>query len=146
MNKLTIVMGPSNAGKSTYIRENLKGKVFDLFDYQKVLRTIDDVWRSYVECSNDLCSTLKENPNESYILEHTLLKRIRREWYLEEIRKVYAGPIEIICIKPSFETLKRNSEKRFGESISEVELKNSLDVLEIPTEDEGYSSVKIVEC
>ena len=145
---LTIVMGPSCAGKSTYINNNFDEsiKTFDIFDYQqRPLFSVDDVFETYKECSKHLCQALKEDPSQHYVLEHTLLKRIRREWYLENIRKVYDGPIEIICLKPSVDTLNRNYMKRFCTSDTDSKLNGSLDVLELPTMDEGYDKVTIIE-
>lgn len=143
---LTIVMGPTCAGKSTYIKEHFDNvRIFDLFDYQMSIMSIHDIFESYRQCSNDLCQALKEDSSQHYILEHTLLKRIRREWYLKNIKEVYDGPIEIICLNPSIETLTKNSTKRFGIPNTKEFSKNNLDVLELPTLDEGYNKVTIIK-
>ena len=146
---LTIVMGPSCAGKSTYIQEHFEKSipVFDLFIYQQNLpHSLHGIMESYQRCADDLCDALKNRPTDDVILEHTLLKRIRRDWYMERIRQVYDGPIEIICLKPSMETLRHNSKQRFGTPDSDWVLQSSLDILELPTMDEGYTNIKIIEC
>ena len=141
---IIIVMGPSCAGKSTFIKNHFKDyKVIDLFDFQTKTRpTFDSVWESYVNCANALKECIKQG-NENIILEHTLLKRIRREWYISQIREVTNEDIEIYCLIPSAEQLVKQSQLR-GNSISEDDAKALLDIVEIPIKEEGYSKVNII--
>ena len=94
---LTIVMGPSCSGKSHLIKERFSNaKVIDLYDFQeRGFVTVESIWQSYVDCAEALKEALKTG--EDIVLEHTLLKRIRREWYIEQIREVTNDEIKIIC-------------------------------------------------
>ena len=98
---VTIVMGPTCSGKSHLIKERFaNAKVIDLYDFQgKGFVTVESIWQSYVDCAEALKTAIKEN--KDVVLEHTLLKRIRREWYIEQIREVTMDDIKIICIVPT---------------------------------------------
>lgn len=140
---LTIVMGPTCSGKSHLIREKYtNAKIVDLYDFQRYGMSVSEVWQSYVDCAEALKVALKENDN--VVLEHTLLKRIRREWYFEQIREVYSGDIHIVCMYPTAEQLSANAKKR-GLHMSLEQANDMLQTLEFPSEDEGYASINIVE-
>ena len=140
---LTIVMGPSCSGKSHLIKERFSNaKVIDLYDFQeRGFVTVESIWQSYVDCAEALKEALKTG--EDIVLEHTLLKRIRREWYIEQIREVTNDEIKIICIVPTVDELVEHAKLR-GLHMSKSEAEAVLTVLEIPTRDEGYSSIEII--
>ena len=140
---LTIVMGPSCAGKSTYIKEHFPNeKVIDVFDFQDYrFATPETVWQSYEDCAKALQDALKEN--ENVVLEHTLLKAIRREWYIQKVREVSDCDIKVICIFPSLKMLQSRSRKRKCISTADY-CQAMLDTLELPQKEEGYSEVEIV--
>lgn len=141
---ITFVIGPACAGKSYFIKNNYKeAKVIDLYDFQRCgFSSVDDIWRSYVECAEALKKTIKEGNNE-IVLEHTLLKRKRREWYISQIREITDEDIKVICILPSPSTLCKQSKER-GYTIDEQEAKEIISILEIPVKEEGYSDVTII--
>lgn len=138
-----IVMGPPASGKSTFIKENFKNKeVIDLFDFQEhILPTYESIWQSYVDCAECLKEKIKEG--KDVILEHTLLKRKRREWYISQIREVTDDDIIICCILPTINEYYQRCKKR-NQPIIKSTAKSMLDELEIPTKDEGYKSVYII--
>ena len=86
------VMGPSCAGKSTFIANRYPNlRKIDLYDYQSHLferkfYTIDDILKSYEDCKRDVVEAVKNN--EDIVLEHTMLKAIRRKEYIDAIREV----------------------------------------------------------
>lgn len=140
---LTIVMGPTCAGKSTYIKEHFPDTdVVDLMSFQKHIRIItpETVWESYVACANKLKELLAQN--KDVILEHTLLKAARREWYIKQIREVYSGDIDIICLLPSKKLLYQRSKLKDVDPIWSIP---SLDIIEIPTAKEGYKNITIIK-
>ena len=135
---ITIVMGPPCAGKSTFIKKNFPdAKVIDLFDYQKDCFTKEDVWHSYEVCAEELQKAIKEN--EDVVLEHTLLRAIRRKYYIDKIREVTDEDINIVCIIPSQKVLKERCEKRKTSYNG-----SCLDILEKPKKKEGFSEITII--
>jgi predicted kinase len=139
-------MGPACSGKTHFIKKNYpNAKVIDLYDFQKEsYRSIEGIWQSYEKCAEALKETIKNNVNnDTIILEHTLLKRIRREWYISQIREVTNEDIDIVCIKPSETTLY----KRIKEREIEIDIEDTkmiLSILETPVIDEGYSNITIL--
>ena len=141
---ITIVMGPTCSGKSHLIKERFAdAKVIDLYDFQgKGFVTVETIWQSYVDCAEALKEAIKTNAD--VVLEHTLLKRIRREWYIEQIREVTTDEIKIICIVPTADELVEHAKLR-KLYMSKAEAEGMLEILEIPTEDEGYSNIEIID-
>lgn len=150
--KITFVMGIACSGKSTYISENFKDrKIIDLYDFQENKFTYQEIYNSYIETENALIKAIKNG--EDVVLEHTLLKGIRRKMYIDAVREITDEPIEIILINPEIKTMVNRRAERFGLSLDiepncfedlELQIKEELSVLEIPTEDEGFSNVTII--
>ena len=163
---IKIVMGVPCSGKSHFIKENFPDKkVLDLYSYQEKLREnqpakffnigetnkivdyichseYEVVAKSYELIKDDMIECIKNK--EDFIMEHTLLKAIRRKYYIDEIRKVTDEEIEIYVINPPDEKVVENSIKReVNYSLNEV--KYHKEVLEIPTIEEGFSKVIIIE-
>lgn len=138
--KITFVMGVPCAGKTTYIKNNFQNRtIIDLYDYQQKLLSLKDVALSYEKCKEALIKAIQNN--EDVVMEHTLLKSIRRIPYIEAIREITDSPIEIILLNPSMKILKKNVEKRkCALCYSEA----GLDILEIPKKEEGFSKIILV--
>jgi predicted kinase len=144
------VIGLPASGKSTYIKNKFKNaKCFDLYDYQKDLTIItpNNVKESYMNCLKDIINEIKycqdNNKDEDIILEHTMLRKIRRDVYLQAIKEVTNAPISIIVLKPTFDTLKQRMIER-NIYINDNQIEEDMKVLEIPTKEEGYEKVTIV--
>ena len=145
---ITFVMGPAGVGKSTYIKDNLLSKnknlvIVDLYTYQenKILNQ-NGILQSYYDCLEDLIKAIKDG--KDVVLEHTLLKAIRREMYIKAIREISNEPIDIILIKPPLETIRERWKKREIYT-SDFYIKANLDTLEIPTNEEGFNSIVVLE-
>jgi len=140
---IKIVMGPACGGKSTYIKNYLQDFVkIDLFDFQEHAFTYEQILKSYEACRDALKKAITEN--ENVVLEHTLLKACRREMYIDAIKEITNEDIEIIVIKPNRELLKERSSLR-GLKYSDEDIDNIFEILEIPTIEEGFSKVTIIE-
>lgn len=139
--EVIIVMGPPGSGKSTYIKEHFADRtVIDLFDFQENRFTEDEIMESYIKCRDALVQAIKDG--KSVVLEHTLLKRKRRPMYIKAIRSVTDAPIHVYAMNPSLEKVKSYSKK---EKSSVGLYKYYLELLELPTKDEGFDEIYIIE-
>ena len=142
--KIIFVMGPSCAGKSTFIKKNFPDmKVLDLFEYEERIGfSIPAIKEAYKQIEKDLVNCVKNN--EDIIMEHTLLKAIRREVYIKAIKEVSDSPIIGYFLLPSDDEIKANAKKR-RVKMSDSELKNVREILDIPSVEEGFSEIHIVD-
>lgn len=142
--KIIFVMGPSCAGKSTFIKKNFPDmKVLDLFEYEERIGfSIPAIKEAYKQIEKDLVDCVKNN--EDIIMEHTLLKAIRREVYIKAIKEVSDSPIIGYFLLPSDDEIKANAKKR-RVKMSDSELKNVREILDIPSVKEGFSEIHIVD-
>lgn len=140
---IVFVMGPACAGKSTFIKHNFPDfKKIDLYDYeQKNGFSFEGVYQAYEECRIDLIDAV--NKKENVVLEHTLLKAIRRKVYIDSIREITDEDIVAYFIYPSDKQLESNAKKR-NISFFKGELENIREIAEMPTIDEGFSEVNII--
>lgn len=139
---IKIVMGMPFSGKSHFIKKHFPNlKKIDLFDFQQEYMTVEQCWQSYVDAKDAMINAIKNK--EGFVFEHTLLKAIRRQYYIEEIRKVTDEPIEIYCINCDKETYIEHSKMRNTPS-SEFMYNVNIETLEIPTKDEGFENVFII--
>ena len=142
---IIIVSGPACAGKSTFIKKTFPDRtIIDLKDFQDKypVLTYENVAKSYDDCKKALITAIKEG--KEVVLEHTLLREIRRKVYIDAIKEVTNDEIIIYCFKPSLELLVNRVEERCGKR-GEADAKNSLNTLEIPTFAEGYSQIFIIK-
>jgi len=149
--RIIFVIGPTNAGKSTFIKEHFPGaKIIDMLNYQASVwpydgkNTIEVALERYVQAKDALQLAIK-NGYETIVLEHTLLKKARRTMYIDAVKELGDYPIECYIIVPSknyYYQLSRNL-KDAGISAYEYYLLN-LSLLEIPDEQE-FDSLHIVK-
>ena len=129
---ITFVAGYPCSGKTTFIKENFKNKVvIDVYDFQKDKKflSVYDVLKSYEDAANALLTACQNN--KDVIFEHTLLKSIRRKEY-------------IYFLIPNEEKHKRFLSER-GILNQESFINTHKDVVEIPTIEEGFCDVIIIE-
>lgn len=141
---INIVMGPACSGKSSFIRNTFKNHtIIDLYNFQENIKVwnVESIMKSYINCRDALIQALKEN--KEVVLEHTLLRAIRREMYIKAIKEVSNEPINIYVLLPSKETLLEFSKKRHCDyTISQVE--QLFNTLEIPVKEEGFDNIYII--
>ena len=137
-----IVAGPPCAGKSTFIKKNFPDRtVIDVYDYQQSIVSVESVMQSYYDCKDALVLALQRG--ESVVLEHTLLKAKRRPMYIDAIRSITDQDIDIYFIVPNLETYIQRQRSRNcyrGEEDSQM----TLDIIELPTKEEGFNNVYII--
>lgn len=139
---IKFVIGPACAGKSTFIKNNFpEYKIVDLYSFQRKFLTINNIMESYYECKTALIEAIKEN--ENVVLEHTLLKRKRRTMYIEAVKEITNEPIDIYVIKPTEEEMEIHYKMRkFNTTFATY--KEELEMLEIPTKEDGFRNIYIV--
>ena len=138
------VIGPSCAGKSTYIQNNFPNVLkIDLLDYQKDLFSISDVFKSYEDCKNALIEAVKTG--KDVVLEHTMLMCKRRPPYIEAVRQNCDCKLICIVLKPSARKLQNRQKKQYGYRPDITHAKEMLNILEIPSKDEGFDEIIIIE-
>ena len=90
----------------------------------------------------DVIKALKDG--EDVVMEHTLLRATRRKPYLDAFREATDEPIEIVLINPPKKVIaERKKERKIfrGESSIDAEL----EILEVPTSEEGFDKITIIE-
>lgn len=154
--KCIIVMGPSCTGKSYFINEKFNGlPCADLKAEQIKLgpNTYENVVKSYDNVLIDAIEKLKEN--DVVVLEHTLLKQMRRPMYIDGLRNAFENIyIEIYCLIPTREQfvmnyLKYQEAEKKGMKASVTNCANAdyhevMQVLEKPVIEEGFDKVHYI--
>lgn len=141
---IVFVMGPSCGGKSTFIKKNFPNfKKIDLYDFEiENGFSVEAIMQAYEECKNALIDAIKNG--ENVVMEHTLLKAIRREVYIKAVKEVTDEPIIGYFLCPSDKELNSNAKRRMI-SFWKGELANIREVMELPTTEEGFSEVHIID-
>lgn len=143
--QITFVMGMACSGKSSYIKKHFpNATIIDLYDFQKNKPFLgyEEVVKSYEECKEAVLEAIKRG--EDVVMEHTLLKAIRRKPYIDAIREITDAPIDIVLINPEIYTLAARCRRR-GIYNDENYLRKNLEILEIPTKEEGFDNITIIE-
>lgn len=142
MKEVVFVIGVSCAGKSTYIKKYYSDyKKVDLYDYQRKAMSVADVWQSYEDCKQELIESMKTC--DKVVMEHTLLKKIRRIPYIEAVRQFEDVHLTCVLINPSVDRILENEELR-GLHKSREGILDNLEILEIPEDGDGFDKIIIV--
>lgn len=142
---IKIVMGIPCAGKSTFIKKHFPNSTkIDLYDFQKQYEFLNlfNTIQSYEDTRQALIKAIKNK--EDVVLEHTLLKAIRREVYVKSIKDITDEPIDIYLIHPPLQRFKKNHIIRFGDEFNDEDLIQYYELLELPTKEEGFANVYVV--
>lgn len=142
---ITFVVGIPCCGKSSFIAENFpNAKTIDVRDYQKKkILSVQDIVIGYEMAKEDLLKAAMEG---DVVMEHTLLKKSRRKEQIDFLRNGgYTGEIHLIFINPPVKVIKKRMLMRnVCEDICSF-LKMHCEILEMPTEEEGFTSIRIIE-
>ena len=142
MKEIIFVIGVPCAGKSTYIKKYYSDyKKVDLYDYQKKAMSVVDVLKSYEDCKQELIESIKTC--DKVVMEHTLLKKMRRIPYIEAVRQFEDVHLTCVLINPSVEKIMENEELR-GLNKSREGILSNLEILEIPEDGDGFDEIIIV--
>ena len=152
------VIGPAASGKSHYVATFPAGtRVVDLYDFQDGSEHgADDIMRTYEACRDALAAEIRERAEAKsdydIVLEHTLLMARRRPMYVDAARDAGAGDIECMYALPTEGQMYALMSMRLGVPVEAVAMmysgyvKAALETFEIPTTEEGFSSVGRIPC
>ena len=148
--RIVFVMGPVFSGKSIYIKKQfpdarvVKMKVYDEFissasDNDMMYELTEN---AHYYCREALVNTVRAaGEDETVVLEHPMLKRDARDFFLNAVREVTDRPVECVVLKTDPEEVKEIADHQ----PAFIRLHDSeIGVMDIPGEDEGVCSVTIV--
>ena len=139
---ITFVCGVPCSGKTEFIQKNLPNqKILDIFKYQeeKKFLTLQTMLEIQSDAMHDLLEAAKQG---DVVMEHTLLKKYRRCEQITFLRKNgYDGEIHLIFLNPPVDKLMEQAEKR---GVGKSFIESHLNVLELPTKDEEFTSIKVL--
>ena len=139
---ITFVCGVPCSGKTEFIQKNLPNqKVLDIFKYQEEKKFLS--LQTMLEIQSDAMHDLLEAAKQGdVVMEHTLLKKYRRCEQITFLRKNgYDGEIHLIFLNPPIERLMEQGKKR---GVGKFFIESHLNILELPTGDEEFTSIKIL--
>lgn len=123
------MIGPATSGKSTFIENTpalAKLKLIDIWDYQGWwCVTLKDVLKSYVKHRRAALKYIEGNPDTDLVVEHTLLRAVRRKYYVPKFNKTH----NVVCWYTSPDIV-----TGYGSAIYEP-----------PTLDEGFTKIHEIE-
>ena len=139
---VTFVCGIPASGKSTYIRKNFHDtNILDILDFQKKQPVIcvATVLQAQEEGMHALLEAAKKG---DAVMEHTLLRKQRRLDQIEFLRNNgYDGEIHLVFLNPPLDAL---LERGKGRKADKDSILKNIETIELPTEDEPFTSIKIV--
>lgn len=147
--RIIFVIGPAFSGKSIYIKREfpdatwIKISTFErhVFEAQSNLEVNQIADNAQLYCSENLKNRiLHAKEDEIIILEHQMLKKKQRAFYLNAVREVTDTPVECIVMSPTDEMV-----KKLIENIEQLFIFYEYDKgkFELPSLDEGFQSIKI---
>jgi len=162
MKRAIFVIGFSCCGKSYLVNDKLKNmynvsdaSVCDILAVQKTLwedwedPSPEQILESYKVLENKMIEVLKTS--DTVIVEHTLLKAMRRAQYLDRLLEEYGDEVEIIChyfpLRDFESWLKNYNQRTKMEEITESNdvalhiFQQARQVFEIPRKDEGFDVI-----
>ncbi|MDK2822029.1 MAG: hypothetical protein PWP31_1994 [Clostridia bacterium] len=143
--KLTILVGPPGAGKSTW-RQKFKGKIIstddirrEIFGVQFYPKLEPAVWRIAFQ---RLRNSLKEDKEVCFDATNTTRARRRP---LIKMGKEANASIEAVVFLIDLETLlERNAKRPPGKKVPKEVVKKKYEELEMPAYEEGIDLIKII--
>ncbi len=148
--RIIFVMGPAFSGKTVYIKRHFPdAKRIPISKWTEMVYSADsndmiEEIASNVElyCLTELKERIRVYPdNRTIILEHALLRKEDRKFYLDGVREVTDLPVECIVMDPDSDTVKKltdNTAQLMNFYMYEKKM------MEMPTVEEGFASVTIV--
>lgn len=147
--RIVFVIGPAFSGKSVYIQREfpeatwIKISTFEkhVFEAESNLEVNQIADNAQLYCKADLQNRIrKAKEDEIIILEHQLLKKKQRAFFLDAVKEVTDTPVECIVMSPTDEMV-----KKLIQDIEQLFIFYEYDKgkFEMPELDEGFASIKI---
>lgn len=148
--RIIFIAGPAFSGKSIYIGQNFpEARLIKISTFNKIAYEAFDneeletlAMNAQLYCKEALQNTIRTaGDDETVILEHQLLKKNDRAFYVKAVRDVTDTPIECVVLDPDEEMI----EKMLGFEKSFIMLhKYEKGKMELPEVQEGFASVETV--
>lgn len=155
-----ILVGPPGAGKSTWADKEFQGEctlissdniIEQIADWKGL--TYDDVFKEHANAAEkmmwqefDRAVTNKQYP---IIVDRTNMSVKSRRRFFERLRNFHKGHgytiHAVVFPKPEDEEYERRLNSRPGKTIPKTVIESMLTSFQMPTENEGFSTIKIVE-
>jgi predicted kinase len=145
--RIIFIIGPSFSGKSIYIKENFPdAKIVKISTFNKVVEAaytneeIEELAKNaQFYCAEALKNTIRScKEDDIVILEHQLLKRQSREYYLSQVKEITDTPVECILMDPDEKMIEQMLD--FEHTFIRLH-QYEKSKLELPSEEEGFASV-----
>jgi len=148
--RIIFIAGPAFSGKSIYIGQNFpEAKLIKISTFNKIAyEAIDNeeletlAMNAQLYCKEALQNTLRcAKEDETVILEHQLLKKEGRAFFIQAVREVTDEPIECFVLDPDEEMIEKMLD--FEKSFIMLH-KYEKGKMELPQAEEGFAKVEIV--
>jgi len=148
--RIVFVIGPAFSGKSMYVNRNFLfaknitiKKFADIAEVADSNEELEELARNAQEyCREALINSIQSaKEDDTIVLEHPLLHKDEREYFIQAIRKVTDAPIDCYLMSPDEETAKKLT--IYQPSLLSI-YHFDKQQLEEPTVEEGFNTVTIV--
>ena len=149
--RVVFVTGPAFAGKSQFIaREFPEAKVIDMRVFSMYVESADtnEQLEEIAENADKYChealrrTVANSKEDDVIVLEHPMLMRRTREFYISAVRQVTDKPIECFLLLPNEEELNKIIHNQPSlRSLHEYEKQ----MMEMPVPEEGFVTVQVVD-
>ena len=155
MPTVTVLVGLPACGKSTWREKNLDAfdwiySTDDLVEEYALAqgKTYGDVWKSYIGEATKLANSRLQNAirdGQNIVADRTNLTVAARAKFLAQFPKSYIKKVVFFAPPDHLGDLVKRVNSRVGKDIPFSVLKGMRNTLEVPTTDEGFSSVDVVD-
>ena len=148
--RIIFIAGPAFSGKSIYIQQNFpEARIVKISTFNKIAYAAFDneeleelAKNAQLYCKEALQNTIRAaKEDDTVILEHQLLKKEERAFYLDAVKEVSAVPVECIVMDPDEEMIEKMLD--FEQSFIMLH-KYEKGKLELPSIEEGFASAEVV--
>lgn len=155
-----ILVGPPAAGKTTWIQKEFQGEIFTVSSDDIIQEiadeedsTYDEVFAKYAKVAEKMMwedfDHLVGGDYTPIIVDRTNMSVKSRRKFFERLRNFHKGHgyklHAVVFPKPEEAEYERRLNGRPGKTIPEAVINGMLASFEMPTESEGFTSIRVIE-